>query len=425
MARSTPFIHDVPAAEALAAWDEACAAAGCPARLEAVGMPLEEAVGRVLAEPVWAGRSSPPFDAAAMDGIAVRAEDTIGASETAPARLEPGAFEVVDTGDPMPAGFDAVVMREDVHEAEGGGVELRAAATPYQHVRSIGEDVSAAELLLPAGHRLRPVDVAAAGAAGVTELVVRRRPVVAVIPTGDEIRPLGSELRPGDLPDTNSLMLAAQAEGAGCRAIRHAIVPDDSERIAAAVREAAADADLVIVIAGSSAGRDDYTAAVVAEVGTLAVHGVAVKPGHPVVLGAADGTPVLGAPAIPSPPRSPSTSSPRRCSPGSRARRRRTGRALAPGWPASSPPRWAWTTGYGSGSAAYAASSSPPRFPAAPACSPRWCGPTGCWWFPLRSRAITPARRSRCGCCAAWARSSAPSWSPARTTSCWTSPPPR
>jgi putative molybdopterin biosynthesis protein len=299
MARATPFIHDVPAAEALAAWDEACAAAGCPARVETVRMPLEEAVGRVLAEPVWAARSSPPFDAAAMDGIAVRAEDTVGASETAPAQLESGAYEVVDTGDPLPAAFDAVVMREDVHEVEGGGVELRSAATPYQHVRSIGEDVSAAELLLPAGHRLRPVDVAAAGAAGATELVVRRPPVVAVIPTGDEIRALGSELRPGDLPDTNSLMLAAQAEGIGCRAVRHAIVPDDSERIAAAVRAAAADADLVIVIAGSSAGRDDYTAAVVAEIGTLAVHGVAVKPGHPVVLGAAEDTPVLGAPGYP------------------------------------------------------------------------------------------------------------------------------
>jgi putative molybdopterin biosynthesis protein len=264
-----------------------------------VRVPLEGAVGRVLAEPVWASRSSPPFDAAAMDGIAVRAEDTVGASETAPARLEPAAYELVDTGDPLPADFDAVVMREDVHEVDGGGVELRAAATPYQHVRSIGEDVSAAELLLPAGHRLRPVDVAAAGAAGATELVVRRAAVVAVIPTGDEIRTLGSELRPGDLPDTNSLMLAAQAEGVGCRAVRHGIVPDDSERIAAAVREAATEADLVIVIAGSSAGRDDYTAAVVAEIGTLAVHGVAVKPGHPVVLGVAERTPVLGAPGYP------------------------------------------------------------------------------------------------------------------------------
>jgi putative molybdopterin biosynthesis protein len=128
---------------------------------------------------------------------------------------------------------------------------------------------------------------------------VRRRPVVTVIPTGDEIRPLGAELRPGDLPDTNTLMLAAQAEDAGCAALRLAVVPDDPAQLAAAVRESAPSSDLVIVVAGSSAGRDDYTAAVVAEEGTLAVHGVAVKPGHPVVLGAAHGTPVMGAPGYP------------------------------------------------------------------------------------------------------------------------------
>ena len=289
----------MPAAEALAAWQEACAAAGCPARLESLSVPLSEAVGRVLAEPVWANRSSPPFDAAAIDGIALRAADTLGASESSPLRLAAAAYVVVDTGDPMPPGADAVIMREDVHEAGDGAVELRAAAAPWHHVRSIGEDVSAGELLLPTGHRLRPVDVAAAGAAGATEVVVRRRPVVTVIPTGDEIRPLGTELRPGDLPDTNSLMLAAQAEEAGCEAIRLPVVPDDPARIAAALRDAAPSSDLVILIAGSSAGRDDYTAAVVAEEGTLAVHGVAVKPGHPVVLGAAVGTPVMGAPGYP------------------------------------------------------------------------------------------------------------------------------
>ena len=300
----TPFIHDRPAAEALAAWEEACAAAGCPERLDSVRMALDDAVGRVTAEPVWAQTSSPPFDAAAMDGIAVHAADTVGASETSPVRLDAGAFEIVDTGDPIPGDFDAVVMREDVH-TNGDAVELLAAAAPYQHVRSIGEDVSAAELLLPAGHRLRPVDVAAAGAAGATELVVRRRPVVTVIPTGDEIRPIGSELGEGELPDTNSMMLAAQAEAAGCEAHRFEVTPDIPDEIAAAVRAAAARSDLVIVIAGSSAGRDDHTAAVVAEVGTLAVHGVAVRPGHPVVLGVVheadtdQATPVLGAPGYP------------------------------------------------------------------------------------------------------------------------------
>src|SRR5215204_4667538 len=303
MGSTTPFIHDRPAAVALAAWEEACAAAGCPERLDTMRLRLDEAVGRVTAEPVWARTSSPPFDAAAMDGIAVRAAETVGASETSPVRLEAGAFEIVDTGDPIPGDFDAVVMREDVH-TDQGAVELRAAAAPYQHVRSIGEDVSAAELLLPAGPRPRAGGGggAAAGAAGATELVVRRRPVVTVIPTGDEIRPVGSELGEGQLPDTNSVMLAAQAEAAGCEAHRFEVTPDVPDEIAAAVRAAAARSDLVVVIAGSSAGRDDHTAAVVAEVGTLAVHGVAVRPGHPVVLGAVEGappTPVLGAPGYP------------------------------------------------------------------------------------------------------------------------------
>ena len=294
----SPFIRDVPAAEALDAWRAACAAAGCPTRLPPVHLGLEEAVGRVTAEPVWATRSSPAYDAAAMDGIAVRAADTFGASETTPVRLGPDAYDVVDTGDPLPAGRDAVVMREHVHY-EDGAAELRAAVPPYHYVRSIGEDVSAGELLLPQGHRLRPVDVAAAAAAGATGVVVTRRPVVAVLPTGDEIRPVGSVTAPGEILDTNSLMLAAQARAVGCEATCLTIEPDDPKRLSEAVRAATAWADLVIIVAGSSAGRDDHTARIVAELGTLAVHGVAVRPGHPVVLGAVEATPVLGAPGYP------------------------------------------------------------------------------------------------------------------------------
>src|SRR4051812_19246330 len=296
---TTPFIHDVPAAAALPAWRAACEAPGGPERVDPVRLDLADAVGRVTAAPVWAARSSPSFDASAMDGIAVRAADTVGASESTPVHLEAGAYVVLDTGDPLPEGFDAVVMREHVHHDDGGRAELRSAVAPYQHVRSIGEDVSATELLLPEGHRLRPVDVAAAAAAGATELVVRRRPVVAVIPTGDEIRPVGTPPRPGEILDTNSLMLAAQARTAGCEAWRTGIVPDDPDRIASEIRDAAARADLVILVAGSSAGRDDHTAAIVERPGTLAVHGVAVRPGHPVVLGAVDATPVLGAPGYP------------------------------------------------------------------------------------------------------------------------------
>jgi putative molybdopterin biosynthesis protein len=295
--RTSPFVSDVPAAEATAAWDAARAADGCPARVDPVVVPVGEAVGRVTAAPVWALRSSPAFDASAMDGIAVRSADTVGAAETAPVLLTD--FVVVDTGDPVPPGYDAVVMREHVHHPDDGHAELRAAVPPYDHVRSIGEDVSATELLLPEGHRLRPVDVAACAAAGVVALEVRRAPHVVVVPTGDEIRPIGTDTAPGEILDTNSLMLAAQAREAGATAEVTPIVPDDPALITGVLRDAAARADLVVLVAGSSAGRDDHTAAVVAGAGTLAVHGVAVRPGHPVVLGVVDATPVLGAPGYP------------------------------------------------------------------------------------------------------------------------------
>ena len=294
----SPFIRDVPAARALDAWRSAREAGGCPARLPAVRMSLEDAAGRVTAEPVWARSSSPPFDAAGMDGIAVRAADTLGAGETTPVYLDPDTYDVVDTGDPMPDGRDAVVMREHVHYSDGSA-ELRTAVPPYQHVRSIGEDVSTAELLLPEGHRLRAVDLAAAAAAGATDLLVRRRPRISVLPTGDEVRPIGTQTGAGEILDTNSLMLAVQAREADCEAQCLPIEPDDPAGIAKAAHAAVADCDLLIIVAGSSAGRDDYTARVVAELGTLAVHGVAVRPGHPVVLGVIDGTPVLGAPGYP------------------------------------------------------------------------------------------------------------------------------
>lgn len=298
----SPFISDVPVESALQVWVDTCGSAGCPIRLEAVRLSLEDAVGRVTAEPVWATRSSPVGDSSAMDGIAVLASNTGGATQTTPLQLGPDAYEVVDTGDPIPDGFDAVVMREHVHyvtTSAGEAAEIMSAVPPYQHVRSIGEDVSAGELLLPEGHRLRPVDVAAAAAAGATDLVVRRRPRVAVIPTGDEIVPVGSPPQRDQILDTNSLMLVAQAREAGCESWATPIQPDVQEQISAEVREATATADLVIVVAGSSAGRDDYTARVVDEQGELAVHGVAVRPGHPVVLGAVDATPVIGVPGFP------------------------------------------------------------------------------------------------------------------------------
>jgi molybdopterin molybdotransferase/putative molybdopterin biosynthesis protein len=260
---NSPFIRDVPAAQALDAWRAAREAAGCPDRLPAVTVPVAEAGRLVTAAPVWAVRSSPPFDAAAMDGIAVRSADTPGASETTPLWLPPDAYTVVDTGDPIPGGRDAVVMREHVHYDDAGRAELRAAVPPYQHVRSIGEDVSAGELLLPEGHRLRAVDLAAAAAAGATHLSVRKKALVFILPTGDEVRPIGTETGPGQILDTNSSCSLTRCGRPGAR---------------------------------RGACR---SARVVASAGTLAVHGVAVRPGHPVVLGVVGRTPVLGAPGYP------------------------------------------------------------------------------------------------------------------------------
>ena len=152
-------------------------------------------------------------------------------------------------------------------------------------MRTSGEDFAAGELLIPAGHRLRPADLAAAATAGHTTLEVTRRPVAAIIPTGDEIRPVGSALGPGDVTDSNSLLLASRATEAGAWPAVSDVQPDDPDAIAAEIRRAALTADIVLVIAGSSAGRSDHTAAVVARTGGLAVRGVAVRPGHPVLLG--------------------------------------------------------------------------------------------------------------------------------------------
>ncbi len=297
----SPFISDVPAEQARQAWAQACVAAGCPDRTALITQPITAALGRVTATEVWAKRSSPAYDAAAMDGIAVRSADTLAATESHPVLLDDDAFADVDTGDPLPEGYDAVVMREHLHRVEGT-VELRAAVPPYQHVRSIGEDISAGELLLARGHRLRPIDIGAVAASGNLEVQVHRAPHVIVVPTGDEIRPLGHPLVPGEIADTNSPMLAAQAQAIGATAEVVPIVPDDPQRIAEVLREAATRADLVLLVAGSSAGRDDWTARVVAACGTVAVHGVAVRPGHPVILGTVDGpsgTPVIGIPGYP------------------------------------------------------------------------------------------------------------------------------
>jgi putative molybdopterin biosynthesis protein len=253
-----------------------------------------EALGRVTAAPVAARWPSPRTDCAAMDGIAVRAADlTAGGGEQA--RLAAGTFEWIDTGDPLPAGTDTVVVRERllpqqdgsllVAPVEHGGCHGRGRAAGRRNVRMAGEDFAAGEILVPAGRRLRPADLAAAAAGGHTAIPVAPGPVVAIIPTGDEIRPVGAVLRYGDIADTNSLMLAARCRQLGAVPVVSPVVPDDPDALVAELRHAAAGADLVLLIAGSSQGRGDHAAAVLAQAGEVSVAGVAVRPGHPALLG--------------------------------------------------------------------------------------------------------------------------------------------
>lgn len=315
------YLHDIPLREARARLEQALREAGLWTLLGAESIPLDEnALGRVLAETAWARVSSPHYHASAMDGFAVQAARTVGARPAAPLEIgtDPNAAvraAYVDTGDPLPEWADAVIPIENVEalDASGGmtadirkpvSIRIRAAVAPWSHVRPLGEDIVATQLVLPQGHILRPVDLGALAAAGFQRIQAARRPRVAILPTGSELVPVGSELKPGDILEYNSLVLAAQIREMGGEAERYPITVDDLGLITERVRQAAARFDLVLLNAGSSAGAEDFSARVVEQLGRLLVHGVAVRPGHPVILGmleAAGGklTPIIGVPGYP------------------------------------------------------------------------------------------------------------------------------
>ena len=297
------YLHDVPLDEAIADWHAALRAAGLLAPLGKETISLTDALGRVTAQPVWARISSPHYHAAAMDGYAVRSEETRGATETSPLLLRLGEQALaVDTGDPLPAGMNAVVMIEQTQPVSRDGaeyIEILASSAPWTYVRPMGEDIVASELVLAANHRLRPQDLGALAGSGHTQVTVYRRPRVAILPTGTELVTIGSELKPGDIIEYNSLMLGSQAEEAGCVVTRLPIVRDNYAAIRDVVTAALESHDLVAINAGSSAGSEDYTAAIVQELGELRVHGIAIRPGHPVVLGLARGKALVGIPGYP------------------------------------------------------------------------------------------------------------------------------
>ena len=288
-------------------WEEALA--GLLAHLEAKGsllpggaeeISVEQALGRVTAEPIFAVNSSPHYNASAMDGIAVDSALTFGASDASPKRIQLGdKAQVVDTGDPIPAGSDAVIMIEDVHFIEDEIFEITSAAAPWQHVRAIGEDVVATEMILPANHRIRPMDIGGILAGGVMRVKVHPKPKVALLPTGTELVQPGGELKPGDIVEYNTRVFGAMIESWGGEALRWPITVDNWEKLKDSLLQAVDRADMVVINAGSSAGREDFTAELIRELGTVLTHGAAIKPGKPVILGEIMGKPVIGVPGYP------------------------------------------------------------------------------------------------------------------------------
>ena len=262
-------------------------------------IPVYESCGRVTAEAVYAHICAPQYNASAMDGVAVCARDTFGATETTPVTLHPEQFTVLDTGDPVPEGRDAVIMVEDLVKNEDGSITIHAAAAPWQHIRQIGEDVCAGEMILPGHMTVTPAAIGAMIAGGVLELRVIRRPVVGIIPTGDEIIPPCTDPRPGDILEFNGSIFSAMVRQWGAEPVVYPIVPDDFDRIKAMVEKASDQCDMVILNAGSSAGREDFSAQVIRQLGQVLYHGIAIKPGKPAILGCRGKTAILGVPGYP------------------------------------------------------------------------------------------------------------------------------
>ena len=307
MARNKAYLNCIERQQAQELWRQELINCGFFSALPVETVAVPSALGRVTASSIYAKQSVPHYNSAAMDGIAVFAQDTFGAQEREPKPLgllpadqefTAGCCYMVDTGDVMPRGTNAVVMIEDVHLIDNTA-EIIAAVAPWQHVRIIGEDIVRNELVIPEHHLIVPVDIAALLAAGVQWIEVVKKPKVGVIPTGDEIVATNEELKPGRILDVNSHMLAAAVAEWGGEPDRSPIVKDDALAIKKVIIDSLQVNDMVIINAGTSAGREDYTADILAELGKVFVHGVAIKPGKPVILAICQGKPVIGLPGYP------------------------------------------------------------------------------------------------------------------------------
>ncbi|MDH7596126.1 MAG: molybdopterin molybdotransferase MoeA [Methanothrix sp.] len=258
-------------------------------------IPIEETCGRVLASDVLSPENLPSFNRAAMDGYAVRSEQTRGASQSSPVQITEHVR--VRTGAALPDGFDAVVMLEDSF-LRGRVLEVTAELTPYRNVSRVGEDVRAGDVVLGREHRLRPPDLALLGAVGIGEVDVFTRPRVAVIPTGDELVPRSSVPAPGEAREINSIMICSYVKLWGGEPQLSGVIPDDRDSIKRVIKRYLGS-DLILISGGTSVGDRDYAPGVLEEMGELMVHGIRLSPGRPTAVGSVSGTPVVCLPGYP------------------------------------------------------------------------------------------------------------------------------
>ncbi len=265
-------------------------------------VPAPDSTGRVLAEPVTAELSSPHFHASAMDGIAVKAENTFGANELSPMELTVGenAF-FVNTGNMLPENTNAVIMIEYINILDKNSLEIEAPAYPWQNVRKMGEDIVATELLFPRNHVITPYCLGALLSGGIFLVPVKKKPKVLIIPTGSELvdwrNAVIEDIKPGQALETNSFVLGKLIESCGGSFIKHEIIKDDMEKIKTAVYDAInSDFDIVLIMGGSSAGSEDYAKNIISDLGEVHVHGVTIMPGKPIIIGSVNNKPVFGMP---------------------------------------------------------------------------------------------------------------------------------
>lgn len=268
---------------------------GCSSEI----VPAALSYDRITSQAHYAKICSPHYNASSMDGIAVLSEDTLGASERTPVELTPDKYEAVDTGDPLPDGRDAVIMIEDVIFTDDNKAKIYSSAKPFMNVRQIGEDICMGDMIAPSYTKITPALAGALLAGGNINVNVMKKPVFGIIPTGDEIVAPYENPDKGEIIEFNSTVFSSMLTSFGAESIVYPIVPDKKELIEDALSKAVNECDAVLMIAGSSAGRDDYTKEIIEKLGTVLVHGIAIKPGKPAVLGAVGSVPVTGLPGYP------------------------------------------------------------------------------------------------------------------------------